>query len=91
VNVNALNEDGNSPLLIAIREGRAEIVKLLIEFGADRAYTNKKYNRNKSAEYVLDEGRHTHGFFHTQYEKWIAGREVNYDKTKKYLNDAKCN
>ncbi len=90
-NVNACNYDGYSPLLLAIREGRAEAAKILIEFGADQSYSNKQNNRNKSAEYMLAEGRNTHGFFYTQYEKWIVGREINYDKTEKYLESVQIN
>lgn len=88
-NVNVRDDDGYSPLLLAVREGRAEAVKVLIELGADQTYSNTRSHRHKSPAYMLDEGRCTHGFFHTQYEKWIAGRDVNYDKTESYLQKPK--
>lgn len=41
VNINALNEEGDTPLHQCIREGRVESAKLLVEFGADVKRTNR--------------------------------------------------
>lgn len=41
VNINALNEAGDTPLHQCIRDGRIESAKLLVEFGADVTRTNR--------------------------------------------------
>jgi len=41
VNINALNEAGDTPLHQCIRDGRIESAKLLVEFGADVKRTNR--------------------------------------------------
>ena len=41
VNINALNEAGDTPLHQCIRDGRIESAKLLVEFGADIKRTNR--------------------------------------------------
>ena len=88
--VNACNGAEDSPLFIAIREGRSEAVNVLLhECGADQSYTNCKYGRNETTHDVLDEGRarfpgHV-GFFYMRYQRWIAQKDVNYDQTEKYL------
>jgi len=85
------SNDGDTPLLIAVRYGRAEAVKILLEYGADPAYVNK-YS-HKSVKYNLDEGRHASsgifGFFSTQIDKRLIGKDINYDKTEQYLKEFK--
>ena len=41
VNINALNEAGDTPLHQCIRDGRIDSAKLLVEFGADIKRTNR--------------------------------------------------
>lgn len=41
VNINALNEAGDTPLHQCIRDGRVDSAKLLVEFGADIRRTNR--------------------------------------------------
>ncbi|KAJ7340449.1 hypothetical protein OS493_003197 [Desmophyllum pertusum] len=41
VNINAINEAGDTPLHQCIRDGRIDSAKLLVEFGADVKRTNR--------------------------------------------------
>lgn len=41
-NVNAEDEDGNTPLICAARSGNAELCKLLVDTGANAAHKNKQ-------------------------------------------------
>ena len=81
------SDDGDNPLLISVRLGRAEAVKTLLELGADPAYVNGR----RSVKYTLGEGRANHagaiGFFFTQIEKRISHRDVNFDKVEQYLKE----
>ena len=89
------DDQGHTPLLIAAREGRAEAVEVFIELGAKQDYRIikdygiTKSDRNFSAKDALEKGKNQYAwhirFFVTQYEKMVAGREVNYDKTEQVL------
>ena len=54
--MNIMDDDGDTPLLLAARSGSADVVNLLIEAGAD-VTTRNRYNR---------------GVFYGWYEHWEA-------------------
>jgi len=55
VAIDAQAEDGRTPLMLAAERGKIEVVRLLIECGADIHLTNKK---GKTAVYVARERQH---------------------------------